>query len=102
MSATQRQSCFDDNADDDGGDSDDGEVGTFTVTFQLAVLQPKNKKMKKSCRTNNGKRFIIIITVVIIIIIILIITIIIVVEYLFLEKMQELIPVVGIGVKLSL
>lgn len=35
-------------------------------------------------------------------IIIIIITIIIVVEYLFLEKMQELIPVVGIGVELSL
>lgn len=27
----------------------------FTVTFQLAVLQPKNEKMKKSRRTNNGK-----------------------------------------------
>ena len=27
----------------------------FTVTFQLAVLQPKNKKMKKIRRTNNGK-----------------------------------------------
>lgn len=57
--------------------------------------------MKKSCRTNNGKRFTII-TVVVIMIIIIIITIIIVVEYFFLEKMQELIPVVGIGVELSL
>jgi len=27
----------------------------FTVTFQLAVLQPKNEKMKKSCRTHNRK-----------------------------------------------
>jgi len=27
----------------------------YTVTFQLAVLQPKEQKMKKSCKTNNEK-----------------------------------------------
>lgn len=74
VSVTLRQNCF--KKGDDGGSGDDGEV----EPFQLAVLQPKILKMKKSCRTNNGKQFTIFVVVIIII------TIIIVLEYLFQEK----------------
>lgn len=56
------------------------------------MLQPKNEKTEKSGRTNIGKRFTLCCCI------IMIITIIVVVEYLFLEEMQELITVIGIGV----
>lgn len=56
--------CLSDDDDDGDGDgSDDGnEVGTLTVTFQLAVLQPKWENTK-SGRTNDGKWFTFIIIV---------------------------------------